>query len=141
MEKKEEQAKPKVNIENLPKDSFKQLHVDAIWKEYLSELKKKGDFAIFNALNHVKVEVKENFEIVFYVTSNVTQEEFNKQRPAIGAKLKKTLNNHVIELTTEIVEIESGKVLYNPMEKYEYLVKKNPNLEVLRKNLDLDIYG
>lgn len=141
MEKKEEKVKPTINVENLPKDAFKQLHVDAIWKTYLSELKKKGDFAIFNALNHVKVEVKENFEIVFFVTSNATQEEFNKQRPVIGARLKKELNNHSIQLTTEIVEIESGKILYNPVEKYEYLVKKNPNLEILRKNLDLDIYG
>ncbi|APD07405.1 DNA-directed DNA polymerase [Flavobacteriaceae bacterium UJ101] len=141
MEAKEKVVETTIDTTNLPKDEFKQLHVDAFWKEYLNELKKSGDFAVFNALNHVKVELKENFELLFRVTSNATQEEFNKQRNIIGRKFKEGLNNHHIQLKTEIVEIESGKILYNPKEKYEYLVKKNPNLEILRKNLDLDIYG
>lgn len=141
METKEKVVETKVDTTNLPKDEFKQLHVDAFWKDYLNELKKSGDFAVFNALNHVKVELKENFELLFQVTSNATQEEFNRHRNIIGHKFKKGLNNYFIQLKTEIVEIESGKILYNPKEKYEYLVKKNPNLEILRKNLDLDIYG
>lgn len=141
MEKDDKTAKKPVNIKNLPKDEFDQSHVTIFWKEYLNELKKSGDFAVFNALNHVKVILKQNFELLFQVTSNATQEEFNKQRNIIGLRLKEKLNNHFIQLKTEIVEIESGKILYKPEEKYDYLVKKNPNLEVLRKNLDLDIYG
>ncbi len=142
MESKEENLNSqKVSTKKLPKDDFEQLEVDQLWKAYLEELKKSGNFVVFNALNHVKVEVKENFELLFSVTSNATQEEFNKQRNEINRKFKEGLNNHFIQLKTEIVEIKSGKILYSPKEKYEYLVKKNPNLERLRKNLDLDIYG
>ncbi len=141
MAESEEVIEKKIDTSNLPKDEFKQLHVDAFWKEYLKELKLSGDFAVFNALNHVKVELKQDFVLLFQVTSNATLEEFNKQRNVIGRKFKYGLNNHYIKLDTKIVEIESGKVLYNPKEKYDYLVKKNPILEILRKNLDLDIYG
>ncbi|MFV0530128.1 MAG: hypothetical protein ACK5MD_01660 [Flavobacteriales bacterium] len=140
MEAKEEIVKLQKDTEDLPKDKFEQSQVETLWKEYLDELKKSDDFVIFNALNHVKVVLKEESELWFHVTSNATLEEFNKQRNTINYKFKHGLNNHFIQLKTKIVAIESGKILYNPKEKYEYLVKKNPNLEVLRKNLDLDIY-
>ena len=53
--------------------------------------------------------------------------------------LRKNLNNYDINLDITVNEEMEKKYAYTPIEKYEKLKEKNPNLELLRKTFDLDI--
>ena len=129
-----------VSDDNLPKDEFSLILVESFWRDYISELKKKGEFLIYNALHHISVSVKEDYTLHFKVPSNAAQDDFIKQQPDILLKVRKYLNNYYIKITTEIIEIQQNKVLYSPEEKFKFLVEKNPAIEKLRTKLGLDIY-
>lgn len=141
MENKEAPTEKAHDKINLPKDFFEQDDAIRLWKEYLETLKKSAGLAPFNALSHVNIRLEKPFTLWFEITSNVALEEFNQQRNIIDQKLKKGLNNYEIKLETKIVDSKEGVIALSPKEKYEFLAKKNKNLNRLIKNLGLDIYG
>ena len=53
--------------------------------------------------------------------------------------LRKNLKNYDIALDITVNEELDTKYAYTPIEKYEKLKEKNPNLELLRKIFDLDV--
>ena len=53
--------------------------------------------------------------------------------------LKETLQNFEIDLDIIVNETAEKKYAYTPIEKYEKLKKKNPMIDILRKEFDLDI--
>lgn len=53
--------------------------------------------------------------------------------------LRQKLNNYSIVISTKIVPGSQKVDPYSAEEKYQYMLKKNPNLAELRKRLDLDI--
>ncbi len=141
MENKEVSTEKNHDKINLPKSFFEQEDVIRLWKEYLETLKKSAGLASFNALSHVNIRLEKPFTLWFEVTSNVALEEFNQQRNIIDQKLKKGLNNYEIKLETKIVDLKEGIIALSPKERYEFLSKKNKNLNRLIKNLGLGIYG
>lgn len=141
MENKESPTEKTHDKINLPKDFFEQNDAIRLWKEYLETLKKSAGLASFNALSHVNIRLEKPFTLWFEVSSNVALEEFNQQRNIIDQKLKKGLNNYEIKLETKIVESKEKFTALSPKERYEFLSKKNKNLNRLIKNLGLDIYG
>ena len=55
------------------------------------------------------------------------------------AFLKKTLLNYDLKLDITVNEEIAKKYAFTPLEKYEKLKEKNPNIELLRKTFGLDI--
>ena len=53
--------------------------------------------------------------------------------------LRSELNNYEIDLSIEVIEGEINRYAYTPREKYEKLREKNPLLDSLRKEFDLDV--
>ncbi len=53
------------------------------------------------------------------------------------------MRNALLELSIEIIKSEDGhdepKVFLTDKERYMEMIKKNPNLDELRKRLDLDL--
>ena len=55
------------------------------------------------------------------------------------AFLKKKLLNYDLKLDITVNEEVAKKYAFTPIEKYEKLKEKNPNIEVLRQMFGLDI--
>jgi DNA polymerase-3 subunit gamma/tau len=73
--------------------------------------------------------------------NTIQQEEFQEDiRQDLLFYLKEKLNNELITLTSS-VKIEAGKKarLYTAQEKFDYLLKKNPDLGKLKQEFNLDL--
>ncbi len=53
--------------------------------------------------------------------------------------LRKTLRNFNLSLEIEVNEEISKKYAFSPIEKYEKLKEKNPNIELLKRTFGLDL--
>ena len=51
----------------------------------------------------------------------------------------KKINNFSVTLDITVNEELEKQYAYTPIEKYEKLKEKNPNIDLLRKTFDLDI--
>ncbi len=79
--------------------------------------------------------------IIFYVGNSAQQIWIEKNSlPRLTGFLQRELKNGELKLIVKVKEAEaSEKKLYMPHEKAEFLLKNNPELQELRKDLDLDI--
>jgi len=64
---------------------------------------------------------------------------FNERRATTLGYLRKELNNYSIDVKIVINKDTATKVAYTPQEKYTKMAEKNPSLDVLRQNLNLEI--
>ena len=67
-----------------------------------------------------------------------TKEDFLLNKNELLGYLRGKLNNHDISIEIVVNEVKSKKYVFTSEEKFEYLNKLNPSLDVLRKIFDLD---
>lgn len=94
------------------------------------------------ALKQTEPELSDDkLSVIFYVGNSAQQIWIEKNSlPRLTGFLQKELRNGQIKLLVQVKEVEAGeKKLYMPQEKAEFLLKNNPELQELRKDLDLDI--
>ncbi|CCH51107.1 DNA polymerase III subunit gamma/tau [Fibrisoma limi BUZ 3] len=60
-------------------------------------------------------------------------------KPDLLACLRDTLQNSQITIEHEVVVIETKKLIYSPLDKFNYMAEKNPALHELRKALGLEV--
>jgi DNA polymerase-3 subunit gamma/tau len=72
------------------------------------------------------------------VANDMNKVEMIREQEYLLPFLRKNLNHFGIAIELEIKESLKEDSIYSPQEKYQYLVKLNPTLELLRKNFDLD---
>ncbi len=92
-------------------------------------------------LNTPPVLEDDNLTVVFNVGNSSQQIWIEKNSlPKLNLFLQKALKNGDLRLVIRVKELEEQeKKLYMPQEKAEFLLKNNPELRELRKDLDLDI--
>ncbi|RIV22661.1 DNA polymerase III subunit gamma/tau [Fibrisoma montanum] len=60
-------------------------------------------------------------------------------KPDLLACLRDTLQNSQITIEHEVAVIETKKLIYSPLDKFNYMAEKNPALHELRKALGLEV--
>ena len=109
------------------------------WKTLCENYLSEGKNALYSIMN--KQDMSEQFaDTTFkvYLNHEVDQEEFNHHSTDVLHRLRKLTQNSSLQLSTEIKATKTSKKLFTTQEKYEHLVNKNPNLEQLKRDLDLD---
>ncbi|MEM8763354.1 MAG: DNA polymerase III subunit gamma/tau, partial [Bacteroidota bacterium] len=66
------------------------------------------------------------------------KKEIEREQGGLMQYLRENLNNHSITLHITVNEEVAKKFAFTPEEKYEKLKEKNPAIELLRKEFDLD---
>ena len=66
------------------------------------------------------------------------KKEVEREQGPLLQYLKDELKNHLISLKVHVNEESAKKYAFTPEEKYEKLKEKNPAIELLRKEFDLD---
>ena len=129
--------------------------VDESWSEKVTIEKVKSAWDLFveghriakrvslvSTLTMCELDLKDNV-VVFNVLNSLQEEQLNDERADLLFHLRKTVRNALLELSIEIIKSEDGhdepKVFLTDKERYMEMIKKNPNLDELRKRLDLDL--
>ncbi len=125
--------------ESEPTKSIGSLALTQAWEHALESVAKDNNTlrAILARTDLSKLESTNSIRVELHHT--VEQAEFDLLRSDLLEELRTMTGNSSLELTSELVDQVTTAKLFTPKDKYDHLAAKNPNLDVLKKKLDLDI--
>jgi len=119
---------------------FTEAELKNAWDEYAALLQSQGRLTIHAALIKRKPKAGENFMVHFKVDSAAVEKDLNELKPDMLGVLRKKLSNYSLQVEVEVIlGDESGHVPYTPSEKFKKLAEKNPMLNELKNQFDLEI--
>lgn len=124
--------------EDLPKDDFTEDQIIKAWNEYVKSLEKNGKYNLASILSIDIPKVQDTTIHLEYPNATNKVEVERNQYELLGF-IRKAVNNFDINLSITVNEEMEKQYVYSPMEKYEKLNEKNPNLDTLRKTFNLDM--
>tara|TARA_B100001057_G_C22795564_1_gene929479 strand:+ start:204 stop:896 length:693 start_codon:yes stop_codon:yes gene_type:complete len=126
-------------IVNDAEDSFTKEKFLELWKAYIVSKNLQGENNIAALLEMGKPELNEAFTIVLKTSNSLSQIEIKKEIPAILSYLGGKLNNYKIKFDIQIEEQKKQEYIFGRIEKYNHLMKINPEIEVLKTEFNLDL--
>lgn len=142
IQKKQELKKQRIenlpNEENLPANDFNEEQMLSAWNEYTKKVESEGQY---NLLSHLTMGIPklEGSLIHLEFPNETIKVEVERAKFELLAFLRQTLQNYEVDISIEVNETIEKKYAYTPREKFEKLKEKNPLIEKLRKDFDLDI--
>jgi hypothetical protein len=115
--------------------SFTKEEFEVKWLEYLDHLQDRPNLKV--TLSRMP-EITAGSILKLKIENSVQNEEIGKIKPDLVSWLRKELKNTNIELITEIMITEVGTKPYSETEKLAGMMKKNPNINLLRQKFNLD---
>jgi hypothetical protein len=115
--------------------SFTKEQFEVKWFEYLEHLQDRPNLKA--TLSRIP-EITDGFKLRLRIENSVQNEEIGKIKPDLVSWLRKELKNTDIELITEIASTEIETKPYSETEKLAEMMKKNPNISLLRQKFNLD---
>ena len=132
-EVKTENELKKEEIELNKKVSFSEEEFNLLINSFIDSLKeKKSEVAILN-----KQKVIEGTSVTFYLDNKLEGSIYDSILNRLNERLKNRFTEK-ITLNKIINQTKKEKTIYTNKEKFEYLVKKNDNLNELKSKLGLD---
>ncbi len=139
--KKEHEEKKVDNVvdpKNLPTEAFEESEMQAAWIEYGKMQDKKGERIIGSMFAMNIPELKED-KIHLELPNQSMKIDLENALPGLFQFLYRKLNNYSVELVITVNEEASKKYAFTPQDKYEKLREKNPLIDKLRADFDLDL--
>ena len=140
--KKEWEQKQKTEAteeEHLPEEAFSQTELNQYWKKYQEEKTRKREQNLASLFQLNEPVLLENFQIEYTVPSPLNKVELEREFVFFLPYLRNALNNFSIQIKVVVKAGEEKNYIYTPEEKYNRLREINPQLDDLRKELDLDL--
>ena len=138
LSKNNEKRKEDITISNVNSKEFSKADLLSNWKEMISILKKNGKSNLAITLGIYDPILLENFLIEVPLSNSSQIELVFHEKQKILQILRSRLGNDKLDLKTVVVESEKRDVAYTNQDKFNKMLEKNPNLEVLREKLGLD---
>jgi len=137
-ELKRELVAKQPDADNLPVEEFTEEAMHDAWKAYAKKIEEEGKF---NLLSHLTMGVpKLEGTLIHLVFPNSTiKVEVERAKYELLIYLRAALNNYNVDLSIEVDEVAVKRYAYTAREKFEKLLEKNPLLDELRKEFDLDV--
>ncbi|KAB7530029.1 DNA polymerase III subunit gamma/tau [Flagellimonas olearia] len=129
---------PEVDHEELPKEPFTEEEMQAHWDDFVDQLEDKGRKILASNLQTDVPKLKNDYTIWIELPNSTMKKEVEREQSLMLNYLKEKLNNHSITLHITVNEEVAKKFAFTPEEKYEKLREKNPAIDLLRKEFDLD---
>ncbi len=140
--KKEHQQLKKetvVDTTKLPKDTFTETEMLKHWNDFVDKIDKKGQKILASNLSADIPKLKENSTLWIELPNTTMKKEIEREQYDLMTYLKEQLNNYEITLKITVNETTAKKFAFTPEEKYEKLREKNPLIDLLRNEFDLDL--
>lgn len=138
LSKNNEKRKEDITISNVNLKEFSKADLLSNWKEMISILKKNGKSNLAITLGIYDPILLDNFLIEVPLSNSSQIELVFHEKQKILQILRSRLGNDKLDLKTVVVESEKRDVAYTNQDKFNKMLEKNPNLEVLREKLGLD---
>ncbi|WP_299439500.1 DNA polymerase III subunit gamma/tau [uncultured Aquimarina sp.] len=142
IKKKKEHEEKKVDTivdpKNLPSDEFTESQMQEFWEEYGKKQDKKGE-RIIGSMFAMNIPTLVDGKIYLELPNQSMKVDMESALPGLFQFLYKKLNNYSIALDIKVNEEASKKYAFTPQDKYEKLREKNPLIDKLRADFDLDI--
>ncbi|NYJ28715.1 DNA polymerase III subunit gamma/tau [Allomuricauda sp. ARW1Y1] len=129
---------PSVDEKDLPKDTFEEKEMQEHWDNFVHQLEQQGRKILASNLQTDVPKLKNENTIWIELPNGTMKKEIEREQSLMLDYLKQKLNNYSITLHITVNEEVAKKFAFTPQEKYEKLREKNPNLDLLRKEFDLD---
>lgn len=126
------------DVKNLPIEDFSEVEMQTAWTDYTKKIEQEGKY---NLLSHLTMGVpKLEGTLIHLVFPNSTiKVEVEQAKYDLLSHLRSSLKNYNVDLSIEVNEAEAKRYVYTPREKFDMLKDKNPLIETLRKEFDLDV--
>ncbi|WP_420399188.1 DNA polymerase III subunit gamma/tau [Flagellimonas sp.] len=129
---------PTINQEDLPKEKFSEADMQSHWNDFVQHLEDKGRKILASNLQTDVPKLKDERTIWIELPNSTMKKEVEREQSLMMDYLKQKLNNHSISLYITVNEEVAKKFAFTPEEKYEKLREKNPAIDMLRQEFDLD---
>ena len=120
------------------RSDFSQEELVNSWNEYANSLTIEKIHLKNTLISCIPV-LKDNYSFEISVYNPSQKDEIEDSSAQILGYLSSKLNNNQITMDILIIEKKEIEMIYTPTEKYDYLSKKNPNIEILRELFNLSI--
>ncbi len=111
-----------------------------VWKAFADKNHAEGRKQLAVALNKHQPVLKDETHIEIPVDNAIQAEEIQGTKVELLAWMKKGLQNGQITISTRVVEeTELKDTAYTPAEKFNKMAEKNPDLNQLRSQFDLEL--
>lgn len=140
--KKEHQLNKKETVideSKLPKAQFTEEEMQKHWADFVHQIDIDGRKILASNLNSDTPKLRANFTIWIELPNSTMKKEIEREQFDLMEYLREKLNNHFIKLQITVNETTSTKFAFTPEEKYEKLRAKNPAIDLLRREFDLDL--
>ncbi|MFT5103503.1 MAG: DNA polymerase-3 subunit gamma/tau [Candidatus Latescibacterota bacterium] len=135
---KQELIAKQPDAKNLPTETFTEEEMITVWNEYSKEIESKGQY---NLLSHLTMGIPrlENTLIHLEFPNDTIKIEVERAKFELLGFLREKLQNYDVDLSIEVNEVAEKRYVYTTREKFEKLNEKNPLMDTLRKEFDLEI--
>lgn len=140
--KKEHQLLKKKEAQDgkqLSKDPFGEDEMRKHWADYINKIDAKGKKIMASSLSSDVPKLQKEDIIWIELPNSTMKKEVEREQYDLIDYLRSKLNNHFIDLKITVNEEVAKKFAFTPQEKYEKLREKNPAIDLLRKEFDLDL--
>lgn len=128
-----------LDSETLPTQAFEEKTMQDYWDEFVKKLDAKGKKILAANLQADIPKLKDGTTICIELPNSTMKKEVEREQSLMLNFLKEKLQNYNITLQIVVNEAQNKKYAFTPEEKYEKLREKNPAIDVLRKEFDLDL--
>ena len=135
----ENTKKDSLKEEEKPTTSFSEVEMQKHWANFVKKLDDKGKKILASNLNADIPKLKKENVIWIELPNSTMKKEVEREQSLMLDYLKEQLNNFAITLQITVNEDTSKKFAFTPEEKYEKLREKNPAIDLLRQEFDLDL--
>lgn len=129
---------PEVDHDELPKEIFTEEEMQQHWDDFVDQLEQKGRKILASNLQTDVPKLKNDHTIWIELPNSTMKKEVEREQSLMLDYLKEKLNNYSISLHITVNEEVAKKFAFTPEEKYQKLREKNPAIDLLRKEFDLD---
>jgi len=127
-----------IDPNDLPKEEFTEAQFMKAWKAYIKSLNVNGE-KIMASILEMDTPKLEGTSIGLEFPNETLKIELERAQFPLMEYLRKTLKNFDISLNITVNEEAAKQYVFTPIEKYQKLKEKNPNIELLKKTFGLDI--
>lgn len=126
-------------MSNKPKEKFTELQLVEQWQIFGDKMNSQGELNTASIINVEKPILDKGGNVLFKLPTKLMEEQFGAIKPKLLGFLRSSLKNYGFEIKTQVVASTKKTRAYLPKDKFEKLVKENPDLLLLKSKFGLDI--
>ncbi|MCX2719954.1 DNA polymerase III subunit gamma/tau [Lentiprolixibacter aurantiacus] len=134
-QKREKQPSSEV----LPTDPFTEEELQTHWNAFIKKLENSGKKILASSLATDVPKVSDGYVISIELPNHTMKKEIEREQSGLMNYLRKKLRNYDITLRINVNEEAAKQYAYTPEEKYEKLREKNPAIDLLKNQFDLEL--